>query len=107
MIDNIKKIPIKYIPDERGDMIVLEKGITLDINFVRTFLVYGHRNINRGNHAHKKCSQLLIAINGKIDVICNDANKERKFVLSNPKEALLVPVLYVIFFFIRFITPNS
>jgi len=54
LIDDIKKIPIKYISDERGDIIILENDITLDINFVRTFLVYGHKNLNRGDHAHKK-----------------------------------------------------
>ena len=71
-------------------MFILENK-NLKMNFMRTFLVYGDKNTHRGRHAHKQCSQLLIAINGKIEVVCKDAQNHKSFILENPKEALLVP----------------
>ena len=90
MLKNIKYFNLLQISDNRGDMFILENK-NLKMNFMRTFLVYGDKNTHRGRHAHKQCSQLLIAINGKIEVVCKDAQNHKSFILENPKEALLVP----------------
>ena len=49
----------------------------------RFFFVYGNLKYPRADHAHKKCNQVLIPINGTIEVcITNKNKKERKFLLS-------------------------
>ena len=42
----------------------------------RIFLIYGNKNFIRGNHAHKKCSQLLVPVSGKIEMLFE--NKQQK-----------------------------
>ena len=42
----------------------------------RIFLIYGNKGFKRGNHAHKKCSQLLVPVSGKIEV--SFENKQKK-----------------------------
>ena len=40
------------------------------------FLIYGNKSFMRGNHAHKKCSQLLVPVSGRIEV--SFENKQKK-----------------------------
>lgn len=47
----------------------------------------------RGNHAHKKCKQLIIAIAGSFHATVTGRAAEVKVVLNNPKWALYVPEL--------------
>ena len=42
----------------------------------RIFLIYGNKNFIRGKHAHKKCSQLLVPVSGKIEVSLEDKKKK-------------------------------
>ena len=43
-------------------------SLSKDIPFKprRIFLIYGNRKFVRGNHAHKKCSQFFLPIQGRI-----------------------------------------
>ena len=45
----------------------------------------------RGEHAHKKCNQLLCCVSGKIKLICDDGNKKFEKLLSQGGDAILVP----------------
>ena len=56
----------------------------------RVFTVYGGNKEVRGGHAHKKCTQILICVRGKIDV--NIKGKD-KIVLSDPSVGLKIPPL--------------
>jgi dTDP-4-dehydrorhamnose 3,5-epimerase-like enzyme len=91
LINDIKKLQIQYIPDGRGDMFILEKDENLSFDFVRTYFIYGDPGIERGNHSHKKCFQFHIAIKGSIEFLCKDGVNEKRFILSDPKEGLLIP----------------
>ena len=73
----MKKIKFKSYSKISGTLVPF--SIKKNIPFIvkRIFLIYGNKNFVRGDHAHKKCSQLLVPVSGKIEIICE--NKKRKF----------------------------
>jgi hypothetical protein len=48
-------------------------------------------NATRGNHAHKKYCQLLIASAGSCRICLDDIAEQDELILSQPFEALLIP----------------
>ena len=70
--------------------------ITFDNKFPikvkRIFIIYGKKKYKRGDHAHKKCSQIFIPIMGKIKINIKYKKTEKSINLShNGSKALLVP----------------
>jgi dTDP-4-dehydrorhamnose 3,5-epimerase-like enzyme len=56
------------------------------------FFIYGKKKYKRGDHAHKKCSQLFIPIKGKIKINMRYRKTEKSVLLSaNRSRSLFVP----------------
>ena len=56
------------------------------------FFIYGKKKYKRGDHAHKKCSQLFIPIKGKIKIIMKYRKTEKSVLLNaNRSRSLFVP----------------
>lgn len=80
------------ITDMRGSLSVGE--FEREIPFVpkRYFLVYDVPTAEtRGEHAHIKCHQFLIAVKGSVHVVADDGNCREQFVLDNPNFGLHLP----------------
>jgi len=45
----------------------------------------------RGNHAHKLCSQLLVALSGEVLVSVDDGMSQQEFLLSEMAQGLVIP----------------
>ena len=45
----------------------------------------------RGQHAHKKCNQLICCVAGEVNLICDDGKTQIETFLSPNTEAILVP----------------
>ena len=73
---NPKIIKLKKITSSNGKLIILEKSKKIDLNYKRFFTIFSNKKSIRGNHAHKKCYQILICLNGKIEVNCELKNKK-------------------------------
>lgn len=57
----------------------------------RIFIIYGNKNFTRGNHAHRKCSQFLVPIYGKMEIeLENKKNKIVKKINFLKKEGILM-----------------
>ena len=62
------------------------------IKVKRIFVIYGKKNYIRGDHAHKKCSQIFFPIIGKIKINVKYKKTAKSINLShNGSKALLVP----------------
>ena len=74
----------KKFSDITGDLIPFYKDKLLEnFNIKRFFFVYGNKKYFRADHAHKKCNQILIPVNGKTEVsITTLENKKKKFLLN-------------------------
>ena len=70
--------------------------ITFDNKFPikvkRIFIIYGKKKYLRGDHAHKKCSQVFFPIKGKIKINMKYKKTKKSINLThNNSKALLVP----------------
>lgn len=84
--------PIPSFSDIRGDLSVLEFPKLLPFEIKRLFYTYNVQSAEvRGEHAHKKCEQFLIALHGQLNVIVDDAVHREEFLLNKPTEGLHLP----------------
>jgi dTDP-4-dehydrorhamnose 3,5-epimerase-like enzyme len=92
-------VNFKKFMDKKGFLIPFEShetkvkgGNKSPIKIKRIFFSSGKKNYFRGDHAHKKCSQFLICLNGNIKVETIYKEKKQMFKLSSKKNrALLLP----------------
>jgi dTDP-4-dehydrorhamnose 3,5-epimerase-like enzyme len=78
--------------EPNGTLIVAEAGRQVPFEIVRIFAVTAVGvNECRGHHAHKKLSQLLVCLSGKVEVTVDDGRERRMVVLDHPAQALHLP----------------
>lgn len=83
---------IPYFADVRGAMNVLEITRELPFECQRIFYTYTvPEGSVRGEHAHKKCEQFLIAIRGEVHVAVDDGTCRDEIVLDSPSKGLHLP----------------
>ncbi len=77
-----------------GTLIPISLSKNIPFKTKRVFMIYGNKNFVRGNHAHKKCSQFLIPIYGKIKLdYFNKYSKNSILLNSNKKKGVLLKPL--------------
>lgn len=78
--------------DVRGDITVTDFDQPMPFPVKRIFYVYGVPSDRvRGEHAHRECSQLLLAVNGSVSVIVDDGSIREEVTLNNPSIGLFIP----------------
>lgn len=81
----------RHHSDRKGNLTVIENGITLPFDVKRVYYLYDVPGGEaRGSHAHKKLEQLIIAASGSFTVTLDDGKCKRKFFLNRPNQGLLV-----------------
>ena len=62
-------------------------------NFVtkRIFFLNSNKKCIRGNHAHKKCTQIFISLKGKIKIFIENSKGSRKILLKEFKKIIKIP----------------
>ena len=77
-----------------GTLIPISLSKDIPFKTKRVFMIYGNKNFVRGNHAHKKCSQFLMPIFGKIKIDYFDKVRKNSVLLnSNKKKGILLKPL--------------
>jgi len=77
-----------------GTLIPISLSKDIPFKTKRVFMIYGNKNFVRGNHAHKKCSQFLLPIFGKIRIDYFDKLRKNSVLLnSNKKKGILLKPL--------------
>lgn len=75
----------------RGNITVVENGITVPFDVKRTYYLYDvPGGESRGGHAHKELRQLIVAASGSFSVTLDDGSIKRTFLLNRPYQGLLV-----------------
>lgn len=81
----------RHHSDRMGNLTVVENGMSLPFDVKRVYYLYDvPGGENRGSHAHKKLSQLIIAASGSFTVSLDDGRYKRTFFLNRPYQALYV-----------------
>ena len=105
-MNKIKNIKIKSFSKSTGKIITITFNKKFPIKVKRIFFLYGKKNKIRGQHAHKKCSQLFIPIQGKMILkILTPQSKKTIQLNTSSKNAVLVPPKY--WCDVKFINKNS
>ena len=75
-----------------GKLLPITFSNKFPIKVKRIFFIYGKKEYKRGDHAHKKCSQVFFSIKGKIKINIKYKNTNKSVFLNyNGSRALLVP----------------
>ena len=91
----IKKLKIKSFYKSTGKLIPLSFNKKFPFKVKRIFFLYGKKNKIRGDHAHKKCSQLFIAISGKMLLKVKTPTTSKAFIIEEKNRyGVLVPPKY-------------
>ncbi len=85
-------LTLRLVDDLRGALVAGEHPSQLPFAVSRFFTVFGVPGPEvRGEHAHRECHQLLLAVAGSLEVICDDGFETRSYSLSRPEVALHIP----------------
>ena len=94
-IKKIRKFKLKSFRKKSGKLVPIDFKKNFKMNVKRVFYIYGKKNKRRGDHAHKKCSQIFVPIFGKIELKIRNLTSTKKIILSHKKNtAILIPPKY-------------
>lgn len=80
--------------DMRGELGVVEQGKQIPFPVKRHFFVYNVPSPEvRGQHAHRRCHQFLICLNGSCSVVADDGRSREEFLLDDRQLGLHLPPL--------------
>ena len=81
----MKKTKFKFYKKKSGILIPFSLKKNFPINVKRIFIIKGKKNFTRGDHAHKKCSQFVFPVLGKIKINCLDKKGKKEIILDHNK----------------------
>ena len=82
----------KKFTKKSGTLLPITFNNKFPIKVKRIFIIYGKKKYLRGDHAHKKCSQVFFPIKGKIKINMKYKKTKKSINLThNNSKALLVP----------------
>ena len=90
-VNDLKVSKLAVFSKPNSSLTFFEKNSEFDWDIKRVFFISSTDIDTRGNHAHKKCRQMLISINGEINIKCHDGLNEFQKKMSGIGETLLVP----------------
>jgi UDP-2-acetamido-3-amino-2,3-dideoxy-glucuronate N-acetyltransferase len=78
--------------DLRGSLVAGDMNDQVPFNPERFFVVYDVPSIEaRGAHAHHRCEQFLVCLNGSVRAIVDDGTNREEYVLDRPDQGLYMP----------------
>lgn len=89
-------IELPKITDPRGNLTFVEPGRHVPFDIQRVYYLYDvPGGAERGGHAHKRLSQLIIAMAGSFDVVLDDGRQKQRFHLNRSYYGLyVVPMIW-------------
>jgi UDP-2-acetamido-3-amino-2,3-dideoxy-glucuronate N-acetyltransferase len=90
-LDHVRIINLPRHARADGEVVVAEVAAHVPFQIERMFNLAAPSGAQRGQHAHRQCSQFRICVSGAVNVTCEDGGKQKTFVLDRGDLALLVP----------------
>ena len=102
----MKKFKLKSFKKRSGTLVPFSLKKDFPINVKRIFIINGKKNFTRGDHAHKKCSQFIFPVVGKIKINCISKEGKKNITLNhkNKEGYLIEPKTWCR---IKFLTQNA
>ena len=93
-VEGVELIALRTARDLRGTLSVAEADSDIPFQPLRTFLVYDVPTVEtRGEHAHRRCHQVLVAVAGTVRVVADDGREREEFRLDSPAVGLVLPAM--------------
>ncbi|MEQ1778218.1 MAG: FdtA/QdtA family cupin domain-containing protein [Nitrosomonas sp.] len=90
-IEHCKIIELPKIAEPRGNLTFIEGNNHIPFDIRRVYYLYDvPGGSERGGHAHKALSQLIIAMSGSFDVVLDDGGEKKRFHLNRSYQGLYV-----------------
>ncbi|MBN2576853.1 MAG: WxcM-like domain-containing protein [Deltaproteobacteria bacterium] len=91
LVRGVRLLRVPTIKDMRGNLVARQIDAGLPFLPERCFMVYDVPSKElRGEHAHRRCEQLLICVGGSVNVLCDDGERRQEFTLDTPELGLYV-----------------
>lgn len=91
-VSDIQATDLFSVIEPNGTLVVAEALRHVPFPIVRIFAVTAvEAGKQRGHHAHRALTQLLICVSGRIEVTVDDGQDRKVIVLDHLAQALLVP----------------
>jgi len=93
-VGDVELWKLRCLEDMRGSLMVAEFMQDLPFTPKRSFFVYDVPSKEvRGEHAHRKCEQFLVCLNGSAHVVVDDGYNNREIRLDSPGRGLYIPTM--------------
>ena len=90
-IDDCRIITLDKHHHPNGNLSVVEGQEDVPFDIRRVYYIYDvPGGEDRGGHAHKNLSQLIVSASGSFDVTLDDGTNRKKYVLNRPYNGLLI-----------------
>ncbi len=94
MLDKVRLLEFPLIKDGRGNLSFVENLNHIPFEIRRVFYLYDvPEESSRGGHCHKVQNQVLIALNGSLEIVLQDGFNHQTYILDKPHVGLYVPNL--------------
>ena len=101
-----KIFTLKKFTSKSGELLPITFDKNFPIKVKRIFFIYGKKKYKRGDHAHKKCSQVFFPLIGRVQITIQSKKMKKNIILDNKKnKAMLVPPKT--WCDVKFLTKNS
>ena len=91
MLSQCKLLTLPKISDVRGNLTFIHSNDVVDFEIKRAYYLYDvPAGAERGGHAHKLLSQLIIAVSGSFDVNIYDGTHRKVYSLNKPYQGLFI-----------------
>ena len=90
----VREIFFRKFGDSRGNLVSIEGNKSIPFNISRVYYIYNvNSGTERGFHAHKNLKQVLIALSGIVNVICEYNGKKQNIILDSPNKGVFIDSL--------------
>ncbi|MBN9327246.1 MAG: isomerase [Cellulomonas sp. 73-145] len=94
LVGGARLLPVTVAQDLRGSLAALELGRDIPFAPARFFAVFGVPSKDvRGEHAHRRCEQMLVCLAGSVRCIVDDGSRRQEVLLNRPGLGLYMPAM--------------
>jgi hypothetical protein len=90
-VEDVRPIDLPCFRRADGEIVVAETPTEVPFAIARMFTLRAPKMAERGKHAHRACTQLMLCVSGTVSVLCDDGDRTCTFQLDRTNFALLVP----------------
>lgn len=91
-VRGVRLYTLPMVEDLRGNLTFGEAARHVPFDIKRYFLTFSVDSEEaRGEHAHRRCEQFLVAVAGRVHLLADDGANRQEFVLDSPTRAVYLP----------------